>query len=126
MGNANRISVLVLVAVSIIWIPVINSMASSRLFDYMQLVQNLIAPPVTAVFLMAVLWPRTNEQVSQNRLKVTDLILGTRDRSTSYQPLQIQLYLKSSLNSAGHIRMTETVFVTSKVGTGLLLFIVLH
>ena len=60
-----RVSVLFLVGVSVVWIPVINNLASAQLFTYMQAVQNILSPPVSAVYLMAVFWPRTNEPVSR-------------------------------------------------------------
>ena len=60
-----RVSVLFLVGVSVVWIPVINNLASAQLFTYMQAVQNILSPPVSAVYLMAVFWSRTNEPVSR-------------------------------------------------------------
>ncbi|XP_031696740.1 sodium/glucose cotransporter 4-like [Anarrhichthys ocellatus] len=58
-----RVFILVLVCVSLLWIPVIQTANSGRLFDYIQSVTSFLAPPITAVFLMAVFWPRANEQV---------------------------------------------------------------
>ncbi|XP_063738305.1 sodium/glucose cotransporter 4 isoform X2 [Eleginops maclovinus] len=57
-----RVFVLVMVCVSLIWIPVIQTANSGQLFDYIQSVTSFLAPPITAVFLMAILWPRANEQ----------------------------------------------------------------
>ncbi|XP_053285928.1 sodium/glucose cotransporter 4 [Pleuronectes platessa] len=57
-----RVFILVLVCVSILWIPVIQSANSGLLFDYIQSVTSCLAPPITAVFLMAIFWPRANEQ----------------------------------------------------------------
>ncbi|KAM6938219.1 sodium/glucose cotransporter 4 isoform 2-T2 [Lycodopsis pacificus] len=57
-----RVFILVLVCVSLLWIPVIQTANSGRLFDYIQSVTSFLAPPITAVFLMAVFWPRANEQ----------------------------------------------------------------
>merc|ERR1719228_154841 len=55
-----RIFVLVLVTISVIWIPIIRAM-SSQLFDYIQAITSFLAPPVCAVYLLAIFWKRTNE-----------------------------------------------------------------
>ncbi|KAG7509485.1 sodium/glucose cotransporter 4 [Solea senegalensis] len=57
-----RVFILVLVCVSLLWIPVIQTANSGQLFDYIQSVTSFLAPPITAVFLMAIFWPRANEQ----------------------------------------------------------------
>ncbi|XP_060933714.1 sodium/glucose cotransporter 4 [Limanda limanda] len=57
-----RVFILALVCVSILWIPIIQSANSGLLFDYIQSVTSCLAPPITAVFLMAIFWPRANEQ----------------------------------------------------------------
>lgn len=57
-----RVFVLVLVAVSLLWIPVIQTANSGQLFVYIQSVTSFLAPPITAVFVMAIFWPRANEQ----------------------------------------------------------------
>lgn len=58
-----RIFILVLMCISLVWIPVIQTANSGQLFDYIQSVTSFLAPPITAVFVMAVFWPRVNEQV---------------------------------------------------------------
>ncbi|KAI3368099.1 hypothetical protein L3Q82_007802 [Scortum barcoo] len=59
-----RVFILVLVCFSLLWIPVIQTANSGQLFDYVQSVTSFLAPPITAVFLMAIFWPRANEQDS--------------------------------------------------------------
>merc|ERR1719430_1579285 len=56
-----RIFVLVLVGVSIVWIPIIQVSQGSQLFNYIQAITSYLAPPICAVYLLAVFWPRTNE-----------------------------------------------------------------
>ncbi|XP_064112961.1 sodium/mannose cotransporter SLC5A10-like [Macrobrachium nipponense] len=56
-----RLFVLVLVVISVIWIPVIQSLGSSQLFDYIQAISSFLAPPICAVYLLAMFWERTNE-----------------------------------------------------------------
>ncbi|XP_043194289.1 sodium/glucose cotransporter 4-like [Amphibalanus amphitrite] len=59
---AGRVFVVFMVAVSIVWIPIINSSASSQLFVYIQSITAYLAPPICAIYLLAVFWPRANEQ----------------------------------------------------------------
>ncbi|XP_076845725.1 sodium/glucose cotransporter 4 [Brachyhypopomus gauderio] len=56
-----RVFILVLVVLSILWIPIIQSANSGQLFDYIQAITSYLAPPITAVFLMAIFWSRVNE-----------------------------------------------------------------
>lgn len=56
-----RTFVVVLVGVSIIWIPIIEVFPSSQLFHYIQGVTSYLAPPVCAVYVLAVSWKRINE-----------------------------------------------------------------
>ncbi|XP_076332211.1 sodium/glucose cotransporter 4-like isoform X2 [Tachypleus tridentatus] len=57
-----RVSILVLVVISIVWMPIIQVAQGSQLFHYIQAVTSCLAPPVCAVFVLAVLWSRINEQ----------------------------------------------------------------
>nr|XP_015211387.1 PREDICTED: sodium/glucose cotransporter 4 isoform X3 [Lepisosteus oculatus] len=56
-----RVFILVLVALSILWIPIIQAANSGKLFDYIQSITSYLAPPITALFIMAVFWKRVNE-----------------------------------------------------------------
>lgn len=56
-----RIFVLALVTISVLWIPVIEASAGSHFFHYIQSITSYLAPPVCAVYLLAVFWPRVNE-----------------------------------------------------------------
>jgi uncharacterized sodium:solute symporter family permease YidK len=58
-----RIFVVVLVVISIIWIPIIQASQGSRLFDYIQSITSYLAPPVCAIYVLAVFFPRINEPV---------------------------------------------------------------
>ncbi|KAG7332523.1 hypothetical protein KOW79_004357 [Hemibagrus wyckioides] len=57
-----RVFILFLVVLSILWIPIIQSANSGQLFNYIQSITSYLAPPITAVFLMAIFWSRVNEQ----------------------------------------------------------------
>uniref|UniRef100_G1P5Q3 Sodium/mannose cotransporter SLC5A10 n=1 Tax=Myotis lucifugus TaxID=59463 RepID=G1P5Q3_MYOLU len=54
--------IVVLIGVSVAWIPVLQGANSGQLFIYMQSVTSSLAPPVTAVFILGVFWQRANEQ----------------------------------------------------------------
>jgi SSS family solute:Na+ symporter len=54
-----QISTGALVLVGLAWIPLMK-LISGQLYQYLQSVQAYIAPPVAAVFLVGVFWPRVN------------------------------------------------------------------
>ncbi len=56
-----KLFVVVLVLVSTLWIPIITAYPGAELFDYIQSTTSYLAPPICAVFLLAVFWPRCNE-----------------------------------------------------------------
>ncbi|XP_064009603.1 sodium/mannose cotransporter SLC5A10 [Pogoniulus pusillus] len=70
-----RMVTVVLVALSVVWIPILQSSSGGQLYVYIQAVTSYLAPPVTAVFLLAVFWPRANEQGAFWGLMV-GLVLG--------------------------------------------------
>ncbi len=51
----------ILVGVSVLWIPVILSFKNPQLFLYIQAISSYLAPPMTAVFIMALVWHRMTE-----------------------------------------------------------------
>lgn len=61
---------MVLIGVSVAWIPVLQGSNSGQLFIYMQSVTSSLAPPVTAVFVLGIFWRRANEQVGLGRAGV--------------------------------------------------------
>ena len=58
-----RAFVLIMVAIGILWIPIIQNMQGGQLFIYIQAISAYLAPPIAAVYLVAVIWKRGNEQV---------------------------------------------------------------
>ncbi|KAL3315841.1 hypothetical protein Ciccas_005526 [Cichlidogyrus casuarinus] len=54
-----RLSVLVLVLISIAWIPIVKS--SEELFHYIQRISALLSAPVAAVYILAIFWKRATE-----------------------------------------------------------------
>uniref|UniRef100_A0A8C2TFZ5 Solute carrier family 5 member 9 n=1 Tax=Coturnix japonica TaxID=93934 RepID=A0A8C2TFZ5_COTJA len=56
-----RVFILILVVISILWIPIIQSSNSGKLFDYIQSITSYLAPPITALFILAIFCKRINE-----------------------------------------------------------------
>ncbi|NWV43489.1 SC5A1 protein, partial [Grantiella picta] len=59
---AGRAFMLLLIGISIAWVPVVQSAQSGQLFDYIQSVTSYLGPPIAAVFLLGVFCKRVNEQ----------------------------------------------------------------
>ncbi|NWS95454.1 SC5A9 protein, partial [Mionectes macconnelli] len=56
-----RVFIFILVVISILWIPLIQSANSGKLFDYIQSITSYLAPPITALFILAIFCKRINE-----------------------------------------------------------------
>ncbi|UJR38666.1 hypothetical protein I4U23_031332 [Adineta vaga] len=57
-----RLFVLLMTAIGIAWIPVVIQLQGVELYTYMQQVIGFLAPPIACVYLLAILWTRTNER----------------------------------------------------------------
>ena len=68
---------MVLVGISVAWIPLIQNSQEGQLFLYIQAVTGYLAPPICSVFLLAVFVPRINEQVCYPLVVVTSSYLRT-------------------------------------------------
>ncbi|XP_071885616.1 sodium/glucose cotransporter 2-like isoform X2 [Anas platyrhynchos] len=58
---AGRLWMVVLVGLSLAWLPVVQAAQGGRLFDYIQAVGSFLTPPIAAVFFLAIFVPRVNE-----------------------------------------------------------------
>ncbi|XP_006148025.1 sodium/glucose cotransporter 1 [Tupaia chinensis] len=58
---AGRLFILVLIGISIAWVPIVQSAQSGQLFDYIQSITSYLGPPIAAVFLLAIFCKRVNE-----------------------------------------------------------------
>ncbi|XP_067912088.1 sodium/myo-inositol cotransporter 2 isoform X3 [Heterodontus francisci] len=56
-----RVFVLVLVALSVLWIPLVQMSQGGQLFMYIQSISSYLQPPVAVVFIAGCFWKRTNE-----------------------------------------------------------------
>ncbi|NXN19331.1 SC5A1 protein, partial [Indicator maculatus] len=59
---AGRAFMVLLIGISIAWVPVVQSAQSGQLFDYIQSVSSYLGPPIAAVFLLGIFCKRVNEQ----------------------------------------------------------------
>jgi sodium/myo-inositol cotransporter 3 len=57
-----RLFVLLMTVFGIAWIPIVIQMQGTELYIYMQQVIGFLAPPIACIYLLAVLWSRTNER----------------------------------------------------------------
>ncbi|MEM1218062.1 MAG: sodium:solute symporter [Bacteroidota bacterium] len=55
-----QIATSVVVVLGMAWIPIMERIGGGTLYKYLQSVQSYIAPPITAVFLLGILWKRIN------------------------------------------------------------------
>ncbi|KAG9465496.1 hypothetical protein GDO78_018179 [Eleutherodactylus coqui] len=60
-----RVWTVCLVAFSIAWIPVVQAAQGGQLFDYIQSVASFLAPPIAAVFFLALFVKRVNEPLAR-------------------------------------------------------------
>ncbi|NXJ14275.1 SC5A1 protein, partial [Odontophorus gujanensis] len=63
---AGRAFMVLLIGISIAWVPVVQSAQNGQLFDYIQSVTSYLGPPIAAVFLLGIFCKRVNEQASTN------------------------------------------------------------
>jgi solute:Na+ symporter, SSS family len=57
-----RMATGVVVALGMLWIPVMKVISGGGLYQYLQSVQGYLAPPIAAVFLLGVFWRRLNSR----------------------------------------------------------------
>ncbi|NXQ10763.1 SC5A9 protein, partial [Peucedramus taeniatus] len=56
-----RVFTLILVVISILWIPMVQSANSGKLFDYIQSIGSFLCPPIATLFILAIFCKRVNE-----------------------------------------------------------------
>jgi solute:Na+ symporter, SSS family len=89
--NIGKIATLVIVVLGIAWIPIMEKIGGGVMYQYLQNVQAYIGPPVTAVFLLGILWKRINAQASIVTLFAGLILLIVR--------LSSEIYFQSEISS---------------------------
>ncbi|XP_049997704.1 solute carrier family 5 member 4-like [Alexandromys fortis] len=59
---AGRLFAIVLIVISILWVPLVQASQNGQLFHYMSSFSSYIGPPIGAVFMLAILCKRVNER----------------------------------------------------------------
>jgi SSS family solute:Na+ symporter len=59
-----QVATAIVVVLGIIWIPIMEKIGGGTLYKYLQSVQSYIAPPITAVFVLGILWKRVNSKAA--------------------------------------------------------------
>lgn len=89
--------VVVLVGISILWIPLIKAAQQGQLFLYIQALTGYIAPPICSVFLLAVFVPRVTEKVLN-----LHKLLSFHNTSSPYRtPLKFAFYINTFRERSG-------------------------
>ena len=78
-----------IVVLGIIWIPIMEKIGGGVMYQYLQNVQSYIAPPVTAVFLLGIIWKRVNSEAAISTLLVGLGLLILRLGSEIYYQKEI-------------------------------------
>jgi SSS family solute:Na+ symporter len=84
-----KIATAVIVFLGILWIPIMEKIGGGVMYQYLQNVQSYIAPPVTAVFLLGIIWKRVNSDAAITTLFMGLFLLILRLGSEIYYQPQI-------------------------------------
>src|SRR5690606_34325804 len=84
-----KVATAFIVVLGIIWIPIMEKIGGGVMYQYLQNVQSYIAPPVTAVFLLGIIWKRVNATASITTLMAGLFLLILRLGSEIYYQPQI-------------------------------------
>ena len=94
--NIGKFATAIIVFLGIIWIPIMEKIGGGVMYQYLQNVQSYIAPPVTAVFLLGILWKRVNSSAAITTLFAGLVLLVLRLGSEIYYQPEISSGLESS------------------------------
>jgi solute:Na+ symporter, SSS family len=75
--RTGRVVTLVMVGLGMLWVPFIRYL-SSEVYIYLQSVQAYVSPPIAAVFLFGVFWPRANRHGAIASLAAGAILGATR------------------------------------------------
>lgn len=118
--HIGRLATAVIVLLGIIWIPIMSRIGGGVMYQYLQNVQSYIAPPVTTVFLLGILWKRVNAQAAISTLMSGLILLVVRLGSEIYYQAEISagvevpgfLFAFASINFA-HMAIFLFIFSVS-------------
>ncbi len=89
--TTGKIATAIIVVLGIFWIPIMERIGGGVMYQYLQNVQSYIAPPVTAVFLLGIIWKRVNAQAAISTLIAGLILLILR--------LSLEIYFQADISS---------------------------
>ena len=87
--TTGKIATTFIVILGIVWIPIMERIGGGVMYQYLQNVQSYIAPPVTAIFLLGIIWKRVNAQAAISTLIAGLTLLVLRLSSEIYYQADI-------------------------------------
>ena len=108
--NVGKIATIVIVALGIAWIPIMEKIGGGVMYQYLQNVQAYIAPPVTTVFLLGIIWKRVNSKAATTTLMAGLVLLILR--------LSSEIYFQPEISSNTIVDSYMFVFATINFSHG--------
>ena len=105
-----KIGTAIVVLLGIIWIPIMEKIGGGVLYQYLQSVQSYIAPPITAVFLLGILWKRVNSQAAIVTLFSGLIVAALRIFAEVYQAELSGLMLSFATINFAHMAIVMFLF----------------
>jgi len=105
-----KIATTIVVVLGIIWIPIMNKIGGGVLYQYLQSVQSYIAPPITAVFLLGILWKRVNSQAAIVTLFSGLVVAALRICAEIYQADLSGVFLSFATINFAHMAIFMFIF----------------
>ncbi|WP_313779098.1 sodium:solute symporter [Flagellimonas onchidii] len=115
-----KIATSIVVVLGIIWIPIMEKIGGGVLYQYLQSVQSYIAPPITAVFLLGIIWKRVNSKAAIVTLFSGLVVAALRILAEIYQEELSGALLSFATINFAHMAIFMFIFsVTICVGVSL-------
>ncbi|MGW9685966.1 sodium:solute symporter [Flagellimonas sp. 2504JD1-5] len=108
--RVGKIATSIVVIFGIIWIPIMEKIGGGVLYQYLQSVQSYIAPPITAVFLLGIIWERVNSKAAIVTLFAGLVVAALRILAEIYQSDLSGLLLSFATINFAHMAIFMFLF----------------
>ncbi|WP_350288054.1 sodium:solute symporter [uncultured Croceitalea sp.] len=105
-----KVATSIVVFLGIIWIPIMEKIGGGVLYQYLQSVQSYIAPPITAVFLLGIIWKRVNSKAAIITLFSGLLVAVLRILAEIYQADLSGVFLSFATINFAHMAIFMFLF----------------
>ncbi|WP_350292230.1 sodium:solute symporter [uncultured Croceitalea sp.] len=105
-----KVATSIVVFLGIIWIPIMEKIGGGVLYQYLQSVQSYIAPPITAVFLLGIIWKRVNSKAAIITLFSGLLVAVLRILAEIYQAGLSGVFLSFATINFAHMAIFMFLF----------------